>query len=649
MASENPFAIFRQECESILAEALKKTFPEIQITDLAFEKPPNPEYGQLASSACFELAKKVGKKPPDTAKILTKAIRKSKFNLIEHVESAGAGYINFHTDFAKFSALTIESARQLDTDYGFVRTEKPLKIIVEHTSTNPAHPIHIGAARNPMLGDAVARMLKSRGNTVFRHFYIDDVGRQTAVIAYGYKKLGKPKPAEKPDRFIGKIYTITSCIVEINRLKKGLDRAKTVSATEEINKMNKELDDWMSVAVELKGKHPEFFEKLLREIGEDEDPQSEISKLNRAYEAEDEKAKKLVREVTELCLKGLKETMSRADVFYDSWDWESDLVWSGKVSEALQGLKITPYVFPSGKVLEFDAEKAVRELNLRTKLGLREDYEVPPLTLVRADGTTLYTTRDVAYSLWKFERADRLVNVIGMEQNLAQLQLKIALHALGCGKFADNLVHFAYNLVSLPGYRMESRMGRYITFDEVMDEALERAYEEVSKRSPQLSEGEKKSIANFVGIGAVRYALVEVDPSKPVVFTWDRVLNFEKNSAPYIQYTHARACSILRKAARKPETPDYKLLNEKSEHGIILALASFPDAFVEASEFLKPNLIADFANSLADKFNTFYNALPVIKAESEGLSDARLSLVDAVRIVLRNALNLIGIVAPEKM
>jgi arginyl-tRNA synthetase len=182
-----------------------------------------------------------------------------------------------------------------------------------------------------------------------------------------------------------------------------------------------------------------------------------------------------------------------------------------------------------------------------------------------------------------------------------------------------------------------------------VDEAVERAYEEVSKRSPQLSEEEKRKIANFVGIGAVRYALVEVDPSKPVVFTWDRVLNFETNSAPYIQYTHARACSILRKAARKPEKPAYKLLKEKIEHEIVLDLASFPDVFVEATELLKPNLIADYANGLADKFNTFYDALPVIKAEPQGLSDARLALVDAVRIALRNALNLIGIVAPEKM
>jgi len=649
MVSENPFAVFRSQCENILGDALKKCFPDVQVAGLMLEKPPSSEFGQLASSLCFEFAKQVGEKPLALAEGLVGTMDKSRFSLIERVVPAGGGYVNFYVDFPKFSALTIDSAMQLDAEYGFVKAENPLRIIVEHTSANPAHPIHIGTARNPMLGDSIARILGSRGHKVFRHYYIDDVGRQTAVLAYGYEKLGKPKPDSKPDHFLGKVYTITSCLVELNRLKRERGHAKEVGADEEVIRINRELDDWMSVAVELKEKHPEFFEELLEKIGEDEDPEREVNKLNQAYESGADEAKKLVREVSEVCLQGYRETLARAEVFYDSWDWESDFVWGNQVGEVLQKLKATPYVSTPGGVLEFDAVKVVRELNLRKRLGLGEDYEVSPLTLVRADGTTLYTTRDIAYTLWKFGRADKLINVIGMEQTLAQLQLRIALYSLGYAEYADNLQHFAYNLVSLPGYRMASRMGRYITFDEVMDEAVKRAYEEVSKRSPQLSEKEKQEIAGFVGIGAVRYALIEVDSSKPVVFTWDRVLNFEKNSAPYIQYTHARACSILRKAARKPEEPAYELLRERLEHEIILALASFPDTFIEAAEFLKPNQIADFANSLADKFNTFYNEYPVIRAEPKGLSDARLALTTAVKLVLRNALNLIGIVAPERM
>jgi arginyl-tRNA synthetase len=648
MISENPFDDFRKECKTALAHALKKTLPEVKVENLAFNKPPNSDFGQLASSLCFELAKKIHQKPGDLAAQLVKAIGKQRFLLLEKVAAVG-GYVNFHVNFPKFSALTLESIRQLDSDYGFVKTEKSVKIIVEHTSVNPLHPIHIGQARNPMIGDALARILKSRGHTVSSHYYIDDVGRQSSVVAYGYAKLGKPKPDEKVDHFVGKIYTTTSCLVELNRLTRELERAKAVSSSEEVAKLTKQVDEWMSIAAELEGKFPVLFEKLLAKIGEEENPEEEINRLNRAYEDGDAEAKLLIREVSELCLNGFRETQERVEICYDSWDWESDFVWSSQVSEVLQKLKTSPFVYSEGGVLEFDAEKVVRVLGLKAKLGLREDYEVPPLTLVRADGTTLYTTRDVAYTLWKFSRAERVINVIGMEQSLAQLQLKIALYALGYGSYADNFVHFAYNLVTLPGHKMSSRRGRYITFDEVLNEAVERAYEEVSKRSPKLSEEEKRGIADFVGLGAVRYALVDVDTSKPVIFTWDRVLNFETNSAPYVQYTHARACSILRKAAREPENADFALLKDKLERELVLFLASFPDAFVEATEYLKPNMISGFTNALADRFNTFYNALPVIKAESKELSDARIALTDAIRIVLRNALTLIGVVAPEKM
>jgi arginyl-tRNA synthetase len=300
-------------------------------------------------------------------------------------------------------------------------------------------------------------------------------------------------------------------------------------------------------------------------------------------------------------------------------------------------------------VLEFDADKVAEDFELKRTLGIREDYEIPSLTLTRADGTTLYTTRDIPYSLWKFKKAEKVINVVGMEQKLPQLQLKLALWALGHKKQAENLTHFAYNLVTLPGYKMSSRRGRYITLDEVMDEAIKRAREEVEKRSPQLSEKEKLKISKIVGTGALKYALVEVDPIKPVVFTWDRVINFERNSAPYIQYSHARARSILRKAQKEPEKPDYSLLVEPLERDLVLALARFPEVFIDSAESLKPNAIADFANILADKFNSFYNALPVIKAKPKALSDARLALVKAISIVLRNSLSLIGIVAPEKM
>ncbi len=616
----------------------------IPFPTIALEYPQDPKFGELTSLVCFEIAKQTAEKPREMAQEIAKVIDVSLFSLIRSAEAAGGGYINFHVKLADFSRLTLESARALDTEYGYVTVEKPRKIVVEHTSVNPIHPIHIGQGRNPMLGDALARILKARGHIVFRHYYIDDVGRQSAVIAYGYEKLGKPKPKGKPDHFVGVIYTITSCIMEVNRLKKEVKQA-----TAETSKLQHELDDWTSVADDLKNKFPKLFTQLSNEINKDEDPESKVNNLILEYESGEDKAKQLIREVCQLCIEGFKETLSRAQISYDSWDWESDVVWSGDVVQILDKLKTTPYVFEVGGILEFDAEKVAKDLNLKQELGLMEDYEVPSLTLIREDGTSLYTTRDIPYSLWKFQKAERVINVIGMDQTLSQMQLKLALYALGYAEHAENLLHFAYNLVRLPGYRMSGRRGRYITLDEVMDEAIKRAYDEVCKRSPSLSDAEKRRISNFVGIGAMKYALVKVDPAKPVVFTWDRVLDFEKNSAPYIQYSHARGCSILRKASRKAAKPNYSLLVAPLEREIILTVARFPEVFVGASENLSPNVIADFVNGLADKFNSFYNALPVLKAEPRGLSDARLVLVDSARIVLRNSLTLLGIEAPERM
>jgi arginyl-tRNA synthetase len=645
MVCANPFAEFRHECEVILSKAVETALPECKIKVYSLGKPANPNYGQLASPICFELAKKLKKKPADLAAHIAQSIDATQFILVERVEPVG-GFINFYANFATLSELTLTSIRMLGSEYGYIKTDKPNKIIVEHTSVNPLHPIHIGQARNPMLGDALARILKCRGHNVTTHYYVDDVGRQSSVIAYGYKKLGCPSPTEKIDHFIGKIYTLTSCIVEINRLKHNL----TLQAgTTEAEKTTKELEEWVAIEAELKTKHPQLYTQLYEKIIEDADPEEEINKLNRSYEAGQPPAKEFVRYVSELCLDGFRQTAARVNVFYDSWDWESDFVWSNQVTNVLKQLEMSGYVFIEKGVQEFDAEKVVQDQNLKQKLNLSAQNKVPPLTLVRADGTTLYTTRDMAYTLWKFTQADQVINVIGMEQSLAQLHLKIALHALGYGKAAENFIHFAYNLVTLPGYKMSSRRGHYITFDEVLDEAIARALEEVKNRSPQLTDEEKLNIATFVGIGAVRYALVDVDPTKQVVFTWDRVLNFETNSAPYVQYTHARACSILRKATNILQSPCGAALKEQIEHDLILALASFPDTFIEAAEYLKPNMFADYSNALADKFNTFYNALPVLKAESSELIDARLALTDAIRTVLSNALSIIGIVAPQKM
>ncbi|MFB0502955.1 MAG: arginine--tRNA ligase [Candidatus Bathyarchaeia archaeon] len=652
MVSVNPFAGLREDCEKILREAISKAHHGLDVSEILLNLPPDPRFGQLSASLSFEYAKKIGASPMEIAKSIAAEADPAPYRLVDSVKAVG-GYINFYADFPAFSSLTFESAKSMDAKYGYVRSDKPERIMVEHTSANPTSPIHIGQARNSVLADSLIRILKARGHSVSRHYYIDDVGRQLAVIAYAYTKLGRPKPEGKPDHFIGIIYSVANCLLEIQRLKSLIGKRKGTPASEELAQLQRNLDEWLSIAVELESKHPDMFHKLLdalEKVRGQEDPEQEVARLNRAYEAGEKEAKELIREVSEVCLEGFRQTLDRAGIKLDSWDWESSFIWNGDVSRWLEKLRRTRYVFEEGGVLEFNADKVAEELGLKGFLGLREEYEVPSLTLMRADGTTLYTLRDLAYHMWKFKKADRVVNVIGMEQILAQLHLKLALCAVGYVDEAKRLTHFSYNLVSIPGFRMSSRRGRYVTFDEVMDGGVQRAHEEVSKRSPSLHEEEKRRIAELVGIGAVKFALVETDPMKPVVFTWDRVVDFERNSAPYVQYSHARACSILRKAAKASMAdPDYKLLNEPLEQELVLMVARFPEVFIDAAESLKPNLIADYAVAISDKFNGFYAKYPVIKAEPAGLSQARLRLVDSIRITIGNALSLLGIEAPQRM
>ncbi|RJS83794.1 arginine--tRNA ligase [Candidatus Bathyarchaeota archaeon] len=640
LISERPFDEFRKQCEDVLRRALEHTFPDFMPESIKFAVPPKPELGDLGSSTPFELAGRVKADAGAVSSEIVKRIDLKDAFLVDSAFSVG-GYINFKIKFPDFASTTLESVKKFKDFYGFVKEDKELRIIVEHTSVNPIHPIHIGQARNPILGDSIARILSARGHRVYRHYYVDDVGRQSSIIAYGYDKLGRPEAEGKADHMIGAIYAVTSCLIELSRLnaivKKGVAEER----------LRSQLEEWKEVAKDLKKRYPDLFERLERELSKVEDPEAEIRSLMKRYELGEEEAKHLIRKVADLCLEGFKQTLSRLNIAFDSWDWESDFVWNSSVKKVVEKLRETPYVFLEDEALKFDAEKTARDFKVKEKL--QDKSEIPPLTLLRGDGTTLYTTRDIAYSIWKLSKADLVINVVGMEQKLPQLQLKLALYALGLGDKAENLIHYGYNLVRLPGYRMSSRRGRYVTLDEVMDESVERAFEEVSKRSPQLSTEERRQIAEVVGIGAIRFAFVSVDPSKPVVFTWDRVLNFERNSSPYIQYTYARAGSILRKAPVKTEVFRSELLTKPIERELVVAVSKFPEVVIEASENLKPNTIAEYLVSLSDAFNSFYNSTPVIKAGSEDLVTARLTLVEGVRTVIKNGLNLLGIEAPERM
>ncbi len=650
---ENPFEQFRKECESLVLEGLHNIglhLPKPQAIPLS--KPPSPIHGELSTPICFELSKTASKKPNKLSLMVKNGAKDFERNLIASVDVAGGGYLNFRVNYARLGDITLDSVQALREHYGMIQVDTPVRIIVEHTSANPAHPLHIGTARNPVLGDSVARILNARGHNVSTHFYVDDTGRQIATVAYGYQMLEKhPPPKEvKPDHYIGQIYAITSCLTKLQTTRKQIGEfTLQETVVEEKDRLENELKEWESVAEDLRQKYPEFFKKLEEKIVLEPNPDSRIEELMSKYEAMDEGTKKLFRKVTGECLKGFKATLRSLGVLFDNWDWESELVWDGSVSRVLKQLEETDFTQKVDGALEFDAQRAIEELDLAEVLGIRTGETVPPLTLSRSDGTSLYTTKDIAYSIRKFGQAERVINVIGTEQTVLQLQLRAALCVLGLRWMAENQIHFPVGLVDLPGYRMSGRRGQYITLDEVLAESQRRALNEVSIRNPSLPEGEKIRIAREVGLGAVKFALLSVESRKKVTFVWGRALDFEQNSAPFIQYAHVRACNILEKSTETEGEPKGELMTAPSEKSLILSLSCFPDVFVEAAETLRPRLISEYANSLAKEFNSFYASVPVLKSSPRELRSTRLCLVDSVRTTLANSLRLLGIDAPSRM
>ncbi|MFX1518955.1 MAG: arginine--tRNA ligase [Promethearchaeota archaeon] len=625
--ANSPYSTFKEECITLTRKVFQTLFPEVSVT-FSHEVPVKLEFGDLTIPV-FQIAKKMGKKPRELAETLVENIDLSNSRFIEKVVIGGAGYLNFFVNYDSFANLVINSTKTLDATYGKVEAKKKEKIIVEYLSPNPNSPLHIGHARNAILGSSLVKVLKTQSHDVLSHIYIDDVGRQVAICVQGLNMIDM-QPDMKADQFVGIIYTITNALTEIQKAKRE----------------GKDLTEWESISEELKRDQPQIFEQIENK-SKNIDLEAEISSLITLYENQDEKTVHLFRSLSNLVLDGFKETFKKIDIAFDSYDWESSFIWDESVTKVLKKLRKTPFVNEIDGALVFDCEKAATELNLKAKLGVKKTHEIPPLTLIRSDGTTLYTTRDIAYSFWKLGQADRVINVIGKEQTLPQLQIRIALYVLG--EDGSRQVHYAYELVNLPGFKMSSRRGRYISFDDLIDEATSRALDEVNARSPHLSDEEKRSIAEIVGIGAVKYSILNAVPTKVVTFTWNKVLDFEQNSGPFIQYAHARACNILKKAKKIPKTADSNLVDKELEKLLFQKLSLFPEIVSKTAEELRPDLICEYTNTLAATFNSFYASIPVLAAETDELRNLRLLLVDSVRIVLRNALQLMGIVAPTRM
>lgn len=640
---------FRRECAEALMSAVSALY-RVDLTEAMLQEPPSLEFGQLASSVSFELSKTLKADPIHVARGICERIDPARFELIERVEPAGSGYVNFHLDFKKAANEILTDAVSERELYGLELTKEPKRIVVEHTSANPSGPLHLGHARNTILGDTLARLLRARGHKVQTRFYVDDVGKQVAMLAYGYSLLARPKPVGKPDQWLGLLYACVNCAVQIETLKAEISHLGGTGDPENRGPdLKKELDDWTLVARELESIDSALFHMTLEAVQSRAESMKEVEHLVMQYEKGDKKTREVVRTVVDLSLEGVRQTLKEMGITFDEWDWESELVWSGEVQESMKKLSSTPFAILDGASITLDVDAIARSYGLDKTLGFAEGYELPKLTLVRSDGTTLYVARDIAYSIRKFLNADTVINVIGSEQRLAQLQLKLALYALGAKQVAENLVHYAYGIVELPGVKMSKRRARYISLDEIISQAVSRVQEKISTRGDSLSEEERAQIGRTVGLAAIRYAMLSTSSTKTITFTWDRVLSLERNSAPFINYAYTRTRGILAKAGEVQEEPDFAVLTDPLEHFLIMQIGKFPTIFAEAADNLKPEQVAAYANMLAEKFHEYYERVNVLRADTPALRAARLMLVRALRVVLANATHVLGIELTEKM
>ncbi len=370
----------------------------------------------------------------------------------------------------------------------------------------------------------------------------------------------------------------------------------------------------------------EAYVKANKLLEENPDLEKIVEVLMLKYEEGDEETVKKFRQIVDRALEGIKETLRRMNIEHDEFIWESEFVRNGYVE----------------KVLSILDEKGVIEKNGAWIVRLRDvEKEV---VLKRESGTSLYITRDLAYHYWKNENFRKFINVLGADHKLYASQLSGLLKLMGCKP--PEVVFFEF--VSLPEGSMSTRKGKFISADELLDKVRQEAEKILDER--EMAEREKEEIAEAVAIGAVRYDFVKVAPEKHMIFDWNKALDFERQTASYIQYSHARACSILRKAV-EGGMPDLEFKAElctKEERNLVVLLSKLPYFIYRVVNELRPNIFAEYLLNVASAFNDFYRLHPVLKVESE-LRMHRLAIVDATRIVLRNGLELLGIKPLERM
>ncbi|MBQ2531312.1 MAG: arginine--tRNA ligase [Bacteroidales bacterium] len=521
----------------------------------------------------------------------------SRFNCVK-------GFLNLLLSNVYWNELFKEIAT--DPDFGQL-PPTGRNIMVEFSSPNTNKPLHLGHIRNNLLGDSVSRLLKASGNNVLKATLVNDRGIHICKSMLAWLKVGEGATPEssgkKGDHLVGDMYVAFNDIY-----------------TKEVKEL---------VAAGMSEEQAKKEAPCLNEAHE----------MLRKWEAGDPEVRDLWQRMNKWVLDGFADTYKALGISFDRVYFESQTYLLGK-SLVQKGLDMGVFVKdPDGSVwCDLTADGLDRKL------------------LLRSDGTSVYITQDLGTAERRFAEynLDSHVYVVGDEQNYHFQVLKLILSKLGFD-WAGNIFHLSYGMVELPEGKMKSREGTVVDADDLMQKMYEEAKttSEESGKLADLNEEEKEKLYRMIGLGALKYFIIKVDPKKTMLFNPKESIDFNGNTGPFIQYTHARIRSILRKAAEKgiaysAETLPQVELSAK-ETRLIKLLNIFPQKVAEGAEAFSPAVIANYAYDIAKEFNQYYHETPILKEEDAGLLNARLVLIDTLSSILRSAMGILGIELPERM
>jgi arginyl-tRNA synthetase len=595
---------------SSLAKAAVKALYDVDAADNQIQlQKTRPEFEGNITLVVFPFVKLARKAPAQVAGEIGQQLIANGQGLVAKY-NAVQGFLNLVVD----DAFWVKQLEAIDADANYGRFNRPSSIVkssieaqplmmVEYSSPNTNKPLHLGHVRNNLLGYSIARIQEANGWKVVKTNIVNDRGIHICKSMLAWLKFGNGETPEssgkKGDHLIGDYYV---------RFDK---------------EYKKQIAELMANGMD-------------EETAKKEAPlMLEAQEMLRKWEANDPEVRALWAKMNEWVYAGFDETYQRMGVSFDKIYYESNTYLEGK-SEVEKGLA-------AGQFYRREDGSVWADL---TKDGLDEKL------LLRSDGTSVYMTQDIGTAKLRFQDypIDKMVYVVGNEQEYHFKALSILLDRLGF-PFGKELVHFSYGMVELPNGKMKSREGTVVDADDLMDKMVEDA-REISKDKVNtlqgITEDEANEIARKVGLGALKYFILKVDPRKNMLFNPAESIDFNGNTGPFIQYTYARIQSVLRKAESYQQSAISHQLEEK-ELALIQRLCEYPSVVRNAGDEFSPAVICNYAYALACDFNSFYHDLSILNEPDEAKKALRLLLARNVAKVLNSSMALLGIEMPERM